>query len=124
MSYFTHTGLDLRNAAKVYFADLSDEIYQWAQAKGFEPAPARTFGDECALLTSEVSEAFEAYRRWGFDDATGPDGKPEGVHSEFGDVQIRLLHYSKVHNVDLLDEVHRKMAYNWTRAYRHGDKRL
>lgn len=65
---------------------------------------ARTLGEDYALLHSEISEALEAYRQWGYDDATGeyvghaaefPEGlpplKPEGVGSELADVVIRLL---------------------------------
>jgi len=61
-------------------------------------------GEVLALLHTEVAEMTDAYRRWGFDDATryttiGDDGsvigaanpKPEGVGSEMADVIIRLL---------------------------------
>jgi hypothetical protein len=60
-----------------------------------------TFPEAMALLHSEVSEAVEAWRRWGLKDFTDSrseqdelDGvlpKPEGVGSEFADVLIRLL---------------------------------
>ena len=81
-----------------------------------------TFGDHVALLHSEASEALEAYRVWGLDDATG--AKPEGVGSEFADVLIRLLDMCDVYGVDLEAEYVRKMAYNRTRGYRHGGKTL
>lgn len=111
-----------------------DRVVAWAARKGWEPDPNRTFGDECALLHSEVSEALEAYRRWGVTDQT-PDPtyreflmdqplKPEGVASEFADVLIRLLHYSNVHGFDLEAEFERKMRYNETRAWRHGGRAL
>lgn len=67
-------------------------------------------GEVMALLHSEVAEMTDAYRRWGFDDATrytaiGDDGsvigavhpKPEGVGSEMADVLIRLID-----NVDMM----------------------
>src|SRR5574337_772368 len=90
----------------------------------------RTFGDEIALLHSEVSEALEAYRNWGLEDATGPIVdvehvvKPEGVGSELADVLIRLLDMTKRHGIDLYAEFVRKMTYNETRGYRHGGKKL
>lgn len=106
-----------------HLMDMASEVYKWAEAKGWEPDPDRSFGDEIALLHSECSEALEAYRVWGFDDAT-KTSKPEGVGSEFADILIRLLHYSYNHGIDLQVEFNRKMAYNRTRAYRHGGKKL
>lgn len=98
----------------------------------------RLFGDDVALLHSEVSEMYEAYRRWGLDDATSnehaklygthPEGggrvlpKPEGVGSEVADVFIRLLDTCERMGLDLRAEYERKMVYNRTRPYRHGDK--
>ena len=94
----------------------------------------RTFGDEVALLHSEISEALEAFRSWGFADATPPRDtggtvrygaiKPEGVGSELADTLIRLLDTAKRHGIDLDFEYRRKMEFNRTRGYRHGGKRI
>ncbi len=127
---------------------MAEEVVAWCTRKGWEPDRYRTFGDECALLHSEVSEALEACRRWGFKDATKDpsllcadpqceeiecdhevgeglrQAKPEGVASEFADILIRLLHYAHVHGIDLEQEYERKMAYNERRSWRHGGRGL
>lgn len=99
----------------------------------------RTFGEDVALLHSEVSEMLDAYRSHGLADATrdpvdihnGAEehvttlfAKPEGVGSEAADVLIRLLDTCHRHGLDLHAEYERKMAYNRTRPHRHGGKRL
>jgi NTP pyrophosphatase (non-canonical NTP hydrolase) len=103
-------------------AQMADEVLDLCHAKGWYDRPV-SFGEAIALLHSEVSEALEAWRRWGTADATEVDGKPEGVGSEFADVFIRLLNYCSRFDVDLEAEYERKMAYNRTRPYRHGNRR-
>jgi len=104
--------------------DLSAEVYDLNVAHGWEPDPFRTFGDEIALLHSEVSEALEAYRRYQFSPHTSDAGKPDDVGSELADVFIRLLHVCRSRGIDLEAEYSRKMAHNWTRSWRHGGKCL
>lgn len=128
MSYFTLTEQDVSHAVKQaqaeFLANLARESYEVAASKGWEEdAATRTFGEECMLMTSEIAEAYEAWRRRGFDSWEGPDGKPEGVPSELADLFIRLLHYCYCHDIDLWAEYQRKTAYNRTRPYRHGGKR-
>jgi NTP pyrophosphatase (non-canonical NTP hydrolase) len=91
----------------------------------------RRFAEDMALLHSEVSEALEAYRSNGLDDMTNiwdSDGtapqKPEGVGSELADILIRLLDTCHRYDIDLEAEYTRKIAFNRTRGYRHGGKRL
>ena len=83
----------------------------------------RSFGDDISLLHTEVSEAFEAYRNWGYVDATKEVGeKPEGVGSELADILIRLLDTCERRGFDLAFEFERKLAHNTKRGYRHGGK--
>jgi NTP pyrophosphatase (non-canonical NTP hydrolase) len=117
-------------------AEMAEEVYAWCETKGWEPDWNRRFGEEMALVHSEVSEALEAYRLVGcaafYNDLEGfrtpgdapPGVKPEGVPSEFADILIRLLHYAHVHGIDLEAEYERKMAYNRTRVWKHGGRAL
>lgn len=91
----------------------------------------RSFGDEVALLHSEISEALDAYREHGFAEFTDESkayadgiGKPDDVGSELADTLIRLLDTARRHGIDLQAEYERKMRYNATRPYRHGGKAL
>jgi NTP pyrophosphatase (non-canonical NTP hydrolase) len=108
---------------------MHDEVLEFCKAHGWYDKPV-SFGEAIALLHSEVSEALEAYRIWGLGDGTalqtleGTDAKPEGIGSEFADVLIRLLDYAARFDVNLDYEYERKMAYNRTRPYRHGNKAL
>lgn len=80
-------------------AEMTAEVVANNEAHGWYENCA-TFPEAMAMLHSEVSEALEAWRKWGVEDVTRNccDGdpecihnKPEGVGSEFADVFIRLL---------------------------------
>lgn len=116
--------------------DMQVEVRQVNEQNGwFENS--RTFGDDMALLHSEVSEMYEAYRQWLLEDVTndvrprgeddelvGPQPKPEGVGSEAADILIRLLDTCDRNGIDLRAEYERKIAHNMTRGHRHGGKNV
>jgi NTP pyrophosphatase (non-canonical NTP hydrolase) len=97
----------------------------------------RSIGDGMALLHSEVSEAYDAWRKTSFEQTYECDWedntfsgthehvytcKPTGYGSELADVLIRLLDQADRDGVDLHAEFERKLAYNTTRGYRHGGR--
>lgn len=108
----------------------------------------RTFGDDIALLHSEVSEMLEAFREDGLQEIlyfksdsgfsrlpaddpnavrwteAGKIGKPEGVASEAADVLVRLLDTCGRYGIDLFAAWRQKVDFNWTRPPRHGGKSM
>lgn len=119
---------------------MAEEVNEVNVANGWFESE-RSFGDDIALLHSEVSEMFEAYRDSGLlgttvckscgeanagtlDTHCGTLMKPEGVGSEAADVLIRLLDSCLRADINLGQEFTRKLAYNRTRGHRHGGKLL
>ena len=107
---------------KKSLSDLSREIGEWAQEKGWNDRP-RTEGDWAALTHTEISEAFESYRNGEELYWEREDGKPEGAASENVDAIIRILHWFDIHGIDPDMVMEKKMAYNYQRSYRHGNKK-
>jgi hypothetical protein len=94
-----------------------------AKASGWHDTH-RSFGEDCALFHSEISEALEAYRAEGFKHWGGGDWKPEGVFYELADCVIRICDFFYRREVDLEYYLRKKQEYNKTRPYRHGGKKL
>lgn len=98
--------------------DWRDKIGEWAESKGWNAQP-RSEGEWAALAHSEISEAFEEFRK-----GHGPNdrGKPEGMAMEYADCLIRILHWFSFHGISPSEMIYLKMRYNETRPYRHGGK--
>jgi NTP pyrophosphatase (non-canonical NTP hydrolase) len=81
-------------------------ILKQAETKGFGTKPNEIeVPEKIALIHSEVSEAFEAYRHQNF------EGK-DGFNEEIADILIRVLHLAGVMKIDVEKEISKKMAYN------------
>ncbi len=101
-------------------------VHQVAREKGWWDRE-RSFPELIALMHSELSEALEEYRRggdgmWYRAVPEGATGKPEGIAVELADCVIRILDACAQYGVDLEEALARKVAYNRTRPYRHGNK--
>jgi hypothetical protein len=86
----------------------------------------RNFGEQLALVHSEISEALEAYRNGAElnEELTGEGGKPEGVPLELADAVIRIFDLCGANNIDLARAIERKYRWNEDRPFRHGGKRV
>jgi NTP pyrophosphatase (non-canonical NTP hydrolase) len=107
----------------------------------------RTFGEQIALMHSELSEALEDYRNGrGMTEiyteckkadssgclsrATKAEclncqyGKPCGIPIELADTIIRIFDTCGKYGIDLEKAIEIKMAYNRTRSYKHGGKKI
>jgi NTP pyrophosphatase (non-canonical NTP hydrolase) len=101
---------------------LISESYGTAKEKGWYDKPP-SFGEQIALMHSELSEALEEYRN------NEPNlykmcDKPEGIGVELADVCIRIFDSCGHHGIDLAECIRLKMEYNKTRSHKHGGKRI
>lgn len=89
---------------------------------------ARTLGDDIALIHSEVSEAFEAYRKgsmqsYSYANESGQlQYNPSSFAAEMADIIIRVLDTCERYGINIEQEMFDKLEYNKSRDYRHGGK--
>jgi len=104
---------------------LRDEIHSIAVSKGWWSAKGeveRTPLEIHALIHAEISEATEEVRNNKPAEYAGVLGKPEGEAVELMDAVIRILDYFGAMNWDADAMMRRKIEYNKTRSFRHGNK--
>ena len=92
---------------------ITTEVHAINYQNGWYDVP-RDFSTDIALLHSEVSEAFEAWRK---DD-------PHHVGEELADIFIRLIDTCDRSGINLAQAYFAKRRKNKTRSYRHGGKRV
>lgn len=100
---------------------LIDECYRNAKDHGFHnESDPRDPLILLALITSEVGEAVEAFRKPGFSDHIPPHS---GAAEELADILIRVFDMAGEHDIDLASALVAKMEFNRGRSFRHGDKK-
>lgn len=82
----------------------------------------RTYGERLMDAVVELANAMEAYRTGDTDRLTKPDSG--SVSDELADILIRLIDTAYWRGIDLAEAYEKKMEFNRTRPYRHGDKRM
>lgn len=90
---------------------LTELIMHQAKEKGFGTSPEEiNVAEKIALIHSEVSEAYEAYRHNDFD---GNDG----FKMELADVVSRALHLAGIMDIDIEEQILKKLGNNKDRKW-------
>jgi NTP pyrophosphatase (non-canonical NTP hydrolase) len=100
------------------FRDTQRAVHENAVNKGFWKANCDV-GTKIALIHSELSEGFEAWRNGLNDDKL--KSRP-GLEVEMADAIIRMMDLAQKLDMDLAGAIVEKHSYNKTRTYLHGKK--
>ena len=93
---------DLKKLQKVPLQDLVNEVIELLENKEYTD-----INKEFCLTYGEVAEAYEAWRK-----------KKDDLGEELADVAIYLLGLSEILNIDLEDEILKKVYKNSKREYK------
>lgn len=102
---------------------VSQRVYDNAKSKGWWEKGERNVGEVIALIHTELSEAFEVFRKhedWLSE--VNPKTNLPHFWEEFADVIIRIMDYSSRYSINLGNIVVAKHNFNTQRQYRHGGK--
>jgi NTP pyrophosphatase (non-canonical NTP hydrolase) len=123
--------------------NLIEEAHEIAKEKGWHDKPV-SFAEYIANIHAELSEAWEEWRdNQGLNEAYFECDKPEeqkycidlecqycdfakpgGIPIELADVVIWICDMCGALDIDLEKAIELKMAYNRTRSWKHGNKRV
>jgi len=103
--------------------ELMAEIHTMCEGKGFWPDHAIRDTNwfklsRVALMHEELSECVHGIRKGLMDDKL-PQFTMETC--ELADTVIRILDYAEAYNLPLFDAIQRKVRYNSSRPFMHGD---
>ena|SRR3989304_4792424 len=91
--------------------ELTKLIMKQAKEKGFGTKPEEiAVSEKIALIHSEISEAFEAYRH------KDMDGE-HGFKHELGDALSRILHLAGIMDIDIENAILKKLDNNKGRKW-------
>ena len=105
---------------------LAKKINQTAHEKGFydeKETTAAYMNRACANLHDEVSELHEAFRNGKLNSFTDKILDMTFGEEELADIIIRALDTAHQLGIDIHSAVTKKMEYNLSRPYRHGNKK-
>lgn len=108
--------------------EYADIAYNTAKSIGFHSTNKVNLADYLMNLHSEISELWEAYRKNQLNDPCDKSAKMTEkltcLEEELADIQIRLLDTVKALKVNLSRACRIKNAFNKTRPYRNGGKKV
>jgi NTP pyrophosphatase (non-canonical NTP hydrolase) len=92
--------------------ELIEEVMKQAKEKGFGTKVSDVnIAEKIALIHSEISEAFEAYRHKNIEDE-------HGFKQELGDAVQRILHLCGIFDIDIASEIIKKIESNANREWK------